>query len=83
MECSEAEPGEGAGEAAAAAAKRGRGGGTHSVCVGLFTNTDPTSPAGHRLARGAADVNTALLKTSPGSGENGGRKKEERKKEKI
>lgn len=41
----------------------------------LNSPTLTPSPAGHRLARGAADVNTALLKTSPSSGENGGRKK--------
>lgn len=79
MECSEVEPGEGAGEAAAAAAKRGRGGRAWACRL-----TPPPFPAGHRLARGAADVNTALLKTSPGSGENGGRKKKgEEKRENM
>lgn len=81
MECSEAEPGEGAGEAAAAAQ---RGGGQKGVWVRVCEYTPPlTLLAGHRVARGAADVNTALLKTSPSSGENRRRKKKRRGKKKI
>lgn len=81
MECSEAEPGEGAGEAAATAQ---RGGGQEGACVRVCEYTPPlTLLAGHRVARGAADVNTALLKTSPSSGENRRRKKRGEEKRKY
>lgn len=50
--------------------------GDRQVCV--YEYTPPlTLLAGHSVARGAADVNTALLKTSPSSGGNRRREKRE------
>lgn len=53
----------------------GEGEGPDPLPPSLHSPTLTLPPAGDRLARGAADVNTALLKTSLSSGENGGRKK--------